>query len=113
MKGKFVSALVGLSAAAAIAVPGAASASTAHQTAPARATWGWNNCQWRPVPFWALGRYHWVQEGWGWRSRCVLEPNWGGGGGGGGWGSGGGGGGGGGWDNGHSREHGVEVKVSL
>jgi hypothetical protein len=76
MKGKFVSAIVGLGAAAMFAVPGAASASTTTHTKPAHPGWGpGNSCAWRPVPWRLEGRFHWVREGW----RCVLVP-WGGGG---------------------------------
>jgi hypothetical protein len=94
MKGKFVSAIVGLGAAAMFAVPGAASASTTTHAKAAHPGWGpGNSCAWRPVPWRLEGRYHWVREGW----RCVLVPwgggNWGGGWGGGGWGGGGWGGG--------------------
>ena len=93
MKGKFVSALVGLGTAALLAVPGAASASTSHAK-PAQAGYGpgGDSCYFRPVPWRLHGRYHWVQEGYGWNARCVLVPIWGGGGGGGGGWSGGGGG---------------------
>ena len=73
MKGKFVSAIVGLGAAAMFAVPGVASASTTTHAKPAHPGWGPSSCQWRPVPWRLEGRYHWVREGW----RCVLVP-WGG-----------------------------------
>lgn len=95
MKGKFVSALVGIGAAALLAVPGAASASTSHAQ-PTKSEWFGNSCSWRPVPWNLRGRYHWVQEGWGWNARCVLVRFGGfgggfGGGHGGGWGGGQGG----------------------
>jgi len=79
MKGKFVSAIVGLGAAAMFAVPGAASASTTTHANPAHPGWGGpgNSCEWRAVPWRLQGRYHWVSEGWGWDARCVLVP-WGG-----------------------------------
>jgi hypothetical protein len=77
MKGKFVSAIVGLGAAAMFAVPGAASASTTGHAKPAHPGWGpGNSCAWRPVPWRLEGRFHWVREGW----HCVLVPWWGGGG---------------------------------
>jgi Spy/CpxP family protein refolding chaperone len=79
MKGKFVSALVGIGAAALLAVPGAASASTTHAQ-PTKSEWFGNSCAWRPVPWNLRGRFEWVQEGWGWNARCVLVPIWGGGG---------------------------------
>jgi hypothetical protein len=86
MKGKFVSAIVGLGAAAMFAVPGAASASTTTHAKPAHPGWGpGNSCEWRAVPWRLQGRFHWVQEGWGGDSRCVLVP-WDGGGFGGGFG---------------------------
>jgi hypothetical protein len=75
MKGKFVSAIVGLGAAAMFAVPGAASASTTGHAKPAHPGWGPGTCEWRPVPWRLEGRFHWVREGW----RCVLVPWWGGG----------------------------------
>jgi hypothetical protein len=111
MKGKFVSALVGLGAAALLAVPGAASASTSH-AAPAQHGWGpgGNSCSFRPVPWQLRGRDHWVQEGYGWNAQCVLVPIWGGGGGG--WGGGGGGWGGHGNQHGHNG-FGFGVKISL
>src|ERR1700681_1431152 len=74
MKGKFVSAIVGLGAAAMFAVPGAASASTTTHAKPGHPGWGpGNSCAWRPVPWRLEGGFHWVREGW----RCFLVP-WGG-----------------------------------
>jgi hypothetical protein len=74
MKGKFVSAIVGLGAAAMFAVPGAASASTTTHAKATHPGWGpGNSCEWRAVPWRLEGRFHWVREGW----RCVLVP-WGG-----------------------------------
>jgi hypothetical protein len=88
MKGKFVSAIVGLGAAATFAVPGVASASTTAHAKPVPNGWGpGNSCYQRPVPWRLRGRYHWVLEGRGWDARCVLV-SWGGGGP---WGGGGGG----------------------
>ena len=104
MKGKFVSAIVGLGAAAMFAVPGAASASTTTHAKPAHPGWGPSSCEWRAVPWRLQGRYHWVSEGFGWDSRCVLVP-WGGGGFGGGHGFGGGFGGGHGGGHGHKPWH--------
>jgi hypothetical protein len=90
MKGKFVSALVGIGTAAMFVIPGAASASTAVHATPGKADWApGNSCWQQPVPWRLEGRYRWVQEGWGWNSRCVLVPIWGGGHGGGGQGGGG------------------------
>ena len=118
MKGKFVSAIVGLGAAAMFAVPGAASASTTTHAKAAHPGWApGSSCEWRAVPWRLQGRYHWVSEGFGWDSRCVLVP-WGGGGFGGGHGFGGGfggshgfgggfgGGHGGGFGGGHGGGHG-------
>jgi hypothetical protein len=80
MKGKLVSTLVGLGAAALLAVPGAASASTSHAK-PAQTGWAprGGSCYYWPVPWRLRGRYHWVLEGYGWNARCVLVPIWSGG----------------------------------
>ena len=106
MKGKFVSAIVGLGAAAMFAVPGVASASTTTHAKAAHPGWGPGTCEWRTVPWRLEGRYHWVLEGWGRDARCVLV-SWGGGGfGGGGFGGHGFGGGFGGNHGGFGGNHG-------
>jgi hypothetical protein len=105
MKGKFVSAIVGLGTAAVLAVPGVASASTATPATHTHAQFGWNSCWDRPVPPWLRGRDHWIQIGNGWDARCVLV-SWGGGGFGGGFGGGHGGGFGGGHGGGFGGGHG-------
>ena len=75
MKGKFVSAIVGLGTAAVFAVPGVASASTATPATHTHAQFG-SACWDRPVPPWLRGRDHWIQIGRGWDARCVLV-SWG------------------------------------
>jgi hypothetical protein len=99
MKGKFVSAIVGLGTAAVFAVPGVASASTATPATHTHAQFG-GACWDRPVPPWLRGRDHWIQIGHGWDARCVLV-SWGG------WGGGWGGGHGGGWGGGHGGHGGL------
>ena len=71
MKGKYVSALVGIGAAAMFALPGVASASTSSQAKPEMMP---VSCAHRQVPSFDQGRKVWVLEGHGPSARCVLVP---------------------------------------
>ena len=69
MKGKYISALVGIGAAAVFALPGVASAATSSQAKPAMMP---GSCGHRPVPPFDQGKKIWVLEGHGMSARCVL-----------------------------------------
>jgi hypothetical protein len=69
MKGKYISALVGIGAAAMFALPGVASASTAGQAKPGI---GPGECASMHVPWYDRGKKIWVRQGHGPHARCVL-----------------------------------------
>jgi hypothetical protein len=69
MKGKYISALVGIGAAAMLALPGVASAATSNQAKPAVMP---VSCAHRLVPPFDQGKKIWVLEGRGLSARCVL-----------------------------------------
>jgi hypothetical protein len=69
MKGKYVSALVGIGTAAMLAAPGVASASTGGQAKPEVAT---TVCRHVHVPWFDRGKKMWVREGYVPKTRCVL-----------------------------------------
>jgi hypothetical protein len=69
MKGKYISALVGIGAAAMFALPGVASAATSSQAKPETMP---VSCEHRQVPPFDQGKKVWVLEGYGPRAKCVL-----------------------------------------
>jgi hypothetical protein len=75
MKGKYISALVGIGAVALFAVPGAASASTMGFPKPMpRPVPGIRSCASLRVPWYDQGKEIWVLEGYGRDAHCVLVP---------------------------------------
>lgn len=69
MKGKYISALMGIGAAAILAVPGVASASTAGQPRHALMP---TVCRHLHVPWYDQGRKVWLLVGHGRHARCLL-----------------------------------------